>query len=262
LVLGAVALGGLVWRARTSPETATTVPDLPTPPLDRDADADGNPMAGLPVPPPPDDAAARALPDAEPDIVVAPDVGALAVLEPEAFGATDLAAADTDDAAADDPETPAIEPAGTTGTAALETPTAEPAADAGEDPTEPPPPAEPDVPPPPPAPEDPFGLIRAAEWVTPRELGPISDHNAARRYCESLGQANFAGYSGWQLANPGAATKLALTDALPNGRYWTSARWKGKVIVIAVPKARQSSRSAESRIARPLCAVKTTRPDP
>lgn len=103
---------------------------------------------------------------------------------------------------------------------------------------------------------DPFGLAHADEWVAPVELGPITDHNAARRYCESLDQAKYAGLSGWHLANPGVATRLANSGALPNGRYWTSARWKNKVIVIAVPKARQSSRNADTRIAHPLCAAK------
>lgn len=116
-------------------------------------------------------------------------------------------------------------------------------------------PIEASTPPPPPS-QDAFALVHAEEWVTPRELGPITDHNTARRYCESLDQAKYAGVSGWQLANPGVATKLANTQMLPNGRYWTSARWKGKVIVVAVPKARQSSRLAQSRIAHPLCAAK------
>jgi hypothetical protein len=102
----------------------------------------------------------------------------------------------------------------------------------------------------------PAGTLRLEEWVTPTARPPKRTHADARRYCETLGQTAHLGIHGWQLANPAMATKLADTAGVPAGRYWTSARHKGRALVVDIPRGSKDSINAERRSARPLCIAR------
>jgi serine/threonine-protein kinase len=110
----------------------------------------------------------------------------------------------------------------------------------GFDPTQPPP--------------TPPGTIRVGNYLTLAKPGPSSTHTEARAYCRALGRQSFVGVKVWTLAGPQTARKLAAH--VKRGKYWTTALWKGKAIVLELPSQTKSSLAAEKKGPRPLCVAK------
>lgn len=105
-------------------------------------------------------------------------------------------------------------------------------------------------------PPDPAGVIRFGPLVTPKNPGPTGSHSEARKYCEGLASIRHLGIGGWKLATPSTAAKLVGNKQIKRTSYWTSARWKGKVLVVKLPSGSKSSVKAERSAARPLCVAK------
>jgi eukaryotic-like serine/threonine-protein kinase len=104
--------------------------------------------------------------------------------------------------------------------------------------------------------EDPQGTARSGRYVAITRRTPKGDHAAARKYCEGLASIGYLGIEGWALANPAITTSFGGVAGIPAGRYWTSARWRGRAVVIALPSGRKSSIDAERGGFRPLCVAK------
>jgi len=98
--------------------------------------------------------------------------------------------------------------------------------------------------------------VRWGRYLALPDLGPMSDHEGAREYCRTLGERAEHGISNWQLANPTVARGLAEQGGLQRARYWTSALWRGRAKVLAIPGAKMLSHNVKSRVARPLCVTK------
>jgi hypothetical protein len=109
----------------------------------------------------------------------------------------------------------------------------------------------PDIEPDPPPP----GVVAVDGLLTPTEPGPRGDHDAARHHCESLAVARYAGVSRWRLANPTQAKQFRGASAVKRGRYWTTARWKGRARVIELPSAKTASKRIEGKF-RPFCVAR------
>jgi hypothetical protein len=105
-------------------------------------------------------------------------------------------------------------------------------------------------------PPDPAGVIRFGPLVTPKNPGPTGSHSEARKYCEGLASIRHLGIGAWKLATPSTAAKLVGNKQIKRTSYWTSARWKGKVLVVKLPSGSKSSVKAERSAARPLCVAK------
>jgi len=103
----------------------------------------------------------------------------------------------------------------------------------------------------------PAPLVRWRNHVGFTAFGPLTTQYEARKYCEGLADRREQGYENWKLANPSVAQRIAETGALGRARYWTSARWHGRVLVLRVPDGTLLSRDARSKIARPLCVALT-----
>jgi hypothetical protein len=101
----------------------------------------------------------------------------------------------------------------------------------------------------------PPGTFRAGSYITPNEPGPSGDQPAARRYCEDLAAARFAGVSKWRLANPSELGNFIGTK-IKKARYWSSAVWQGKARVYSLPGGKKDSEKVEKKIARPLCVAR------
>jgi len=112
-------------------------------------------------------------------------------------------------------------------------------------------PTDPTTPPPP----TPPGTIRVGSYLTLSKPGPSSNHNEARAYCRSLGKQGFVGIKTWTLAGPQAARRFAAY--VKRGKYWTTALWKGKALVLELPSKTKSSLAAEKKGPRPLCVAKS-----
>jgi eukaryotic-like serine/threonine-protein kinase len=123
--------------------------------------------------------------------------------------------------------------------------------DGADEPADPQAADDPEVPP-----EDPAGVIRFGPLVTPKSPGPMGTHGDARKHCERLASVRHLGIASWKLATPSTAAKLAGNKAMKRTSYWTSARWKGRVLVVRLPSGSKSSVKAERSAARPLCVAK------
>jgi eukaryotic-like serine/threonine-protein kinase len=104
--------------------------------------------------------------------------------------------------------------------------------------------------------EDPAGTVRAGRYVAITRRTPKGDHAAARKYCEGLASIGYLGIDGWMLANPAVTASFAGVSGIPSGRYWTSARWRGRVVVLSLPSGKKSSIDAERGRFKPLCVAK------
>ncbi|MCX4242281.1 protein kinase domain-containing protein [Paraliomyxa miuraensis] len=103
-------------------------------------------------------------------------------------------------------------------------------------------------------PPTPPGTIRVGRYLTLAKPGPSGTHAEARAYCKSLGKQSFVGVSSWTLAGPQTARKFAAH--VKKGKYWTTALWKGKAAVLALPAKTSTSLDAEKKGPRPLCIAK------
>jgi serine/threonine-protein kinase len=112
------------------------------------------------------------------------------------------------------------------------------------------PPHDPTLPPPP----TPPGTIRVGAYLTLEKPGPSGTHAEARAYCRNLGKTGFVGVKSWTLVAPHIARKLAAY--VKRGKYWTTALWKGKALVLELPSKKKSSLAATKKGPRPLCAAK------
>jgi len=109
---------------------------------------------------------------------------------------------------------------------------------------------------PPPPPPDPEGVVRiGARVALVKSLGP-SSQRAAKLYCDRLGASGHLGIHGWDLPNPAQATKLTGNRSLRKGRYWTSAAWRGKGLVISLPSGAKTSISSTRGRARTTCVAR------
>lgn len=104
--------------------------------------------------------------------------------------------------------------------------------------------------------EDPPGTVRSGRYVALTRRTPKGDHAAARKYCEGLASIAHLGISGWALANPSVTGSFAGVAGLPAGRYWTSARWRGRAVVFTLPSGKKSSINADRGRFRPLCVAR------
>lgn len=100
----------------------------------------------------------------------------------------------------------------------------------------------------------PPGTIRVGPYLTLGKPGPSSTHAEARAYCKNLGKHGFVGVKTWTLAGPQSARRLAAY--VKRGKYWTTALWKGKALVLALPSKTKSSLAADKKGPRPLCVAK------
>ena len=100
------------------------------------------------------------------------------------------------------------------------------------------------------------GFDRPPTLATVRlTLGPAAGtHAEARAYCRNLGKHAFVGVVDWKLASPTVAKKVA--SKIKKGKYWTSALWQGKALVISAPSKETSSRAAEKSGPHALCVAR------
>jgi hypothetical protein len=101
----------------------------------------------------------------------------------------------------------------------------------------------------------PPGAAATSGYITPLAQGPRTDQSGARRYCEGLAKSKHLGVRGWKLVWPSLAKKFSKVRQVKMGRYWTSARWRGRARVIEVPAGRTASKRI-SRKFRPLCVAR------
>jgi eukaryotic-like serine/threonine-protein kinase len=104
--------------------------------------------------------------------------------------------------------------------------------------------------------EDPPGTARSGRYITIIGPTPKGDHAAARKYCEGLASISHLGVRRWTLANPSVTTSFAGIKGVPAGRYWTSARWRGRAVLVALPSGKKSSVKAERGGFRPFCVAR------
>jgi eukaryotic-like serine/threonine-protein kinase len=104
--------------------------------------------------------------------------------------------------------------------------------------------------------EDPAGTVRSGRYLAITRRAPKGDHAAARKYCEGLASISYLGIRGWTLANPSVTASFTGVAGIPSGRYWTSARWRGRAVVLALPSGKKSSINAERGGFRPLCIAR------
>jgi serine/threonine protein kinase len=100
----------------------------------------------------------------------------------------------------------------------------------------------------------PPGTVRAGSYIALVKPGPSSDHADARAYCRNLGKQSFLGVKTWNLAGPQGARRFA--SLVKRGKYWTTALWKGKALVLSLPSKTKSSLAADKKGPRPLCLAK------
>ena len=104
--------------------------------------------------------------------------------------------------------------------------------------------------------EPPPGSVRSGRYITAMRHTPKGDQAAARKYCEGLASISYLGVSKWTLANPTVTASFAGVKGVAAGRYWTSARWRGRAVVMALPSAKKSSVPAERGGFRPFCVAR------
>ncbi len=159
--------------------------------------------------------------------------------------------------AAPDPE-PA-EPGATTGPAIEPAPTDD-AGDGSITPTVPPPPPDGGVDgttlPIGPTPVDPVGVVRVGKLVVLEATLAAAPHRRAKSYCDRLRAVQYLGVRGWTLPNPAQSEKLAGNAAVKKGKYWTSALYRGRALVVSLPSGAKTSVSAERGRARGLCIAR------
>jgi eukaryotic-like serine/threonine-protein kinase len=100
----------------------------------------------------------------------------------------------------------------------------------------------------------PPGTIRVGPYLTLEKPGPSGTQAEARAYCKNLGKHAFVGVKSWTLAGPQAARRFA--PHVKRGKYWTTALWKGKALVLELPSKAKSSLDAEKKGPRALCVAK------
>ncbi len=105
-----------------------------------------------------------------------------------------------------------------------------------------------------PPPVDPPGVLRAGRFVALAKPGPAGPHKAAKDYCEALAITEHLGIRRWELPNPAVATKFAALGR--KGRYWTSALWHGKALVVTFPTGHRESIAATERRPKALCVAR------
>jgi eukaryotic-like serine/threonine-protein kinase len=103
-------------------------------------------------------------------------------------------------------------------------------------------------------PPTPPGTIRVGRFLTLEKPGPAGTHAEARAYCRALAKQAFVGVKSWTLTGPQTARKLA--PHIKKGKYWTTALWKGKALVMSAPSKATSSLAAEKKGPRALCIAK------
>jgi serine/threonine-protein kinase len=107
-----------------------------------------------------------------------------------------------------------------------------------------------------PPPVDPVGVFRVGKYVFTEKTLAVATHNQARRYCDALRATQYLGIRGWSLPNPSQSKKLVGQPSAKKSKYWTSARYRGKALVIALPSGTTASVSAERARARGICIAK------
>jgi serine/threonine-protein kinase len=106
-----------------------------------------------------------------------------------------------------------------------------------------------------PAEPEPTPLIAAGDYVSPAVAGEVGNQHWAKEYCAALEQNKFLGIARWKLANPREAKLFASIAGLKPGAYWTSANYRGKGLVVWLPRGNDRSVTASKKAARPLCVA-------
>lgn len=102
----------------------------------------------------------------------------------------------------------------------------------------------------------PSGTTRGGPFVTPLDPSGNTDFSGAKQACEGLAADHFAGIGGWSLANPAQIAKFTDNKDVRRGRYWSSAVWRGRAKVYAMPSGKPNSEKISRKLARPFCVAR------
>ena len=107
-----------------------------------------------------------------------------------------------------------------------------------------------------PPPVDPAGVFRVGKFVVLEATLAAAPHRRAKSYCDRLRAVQYLGVRGWTLPNPAQSEKLAGNLSVNKGKYWTSALYRGRALMVSLPSGAKTSVSAARGRARGLCIAR------